>query len=74
MIKDMRVDGLSIYWCPAQPIQSTSLAEGPINAWLGTMEETGAHKLASEMHDILPPLFFDMRLTTQHGETTRVHV
>lgn len=74
VIKDMRVDGLSIYWCPAHSIQSTSLAEGPINAWLGAMEEPGANKLPSEMHDILPPLFFDMRLTTQHGETTQAHV
>ena len=74
VIKDMRVDGLSIYWCPAKPIRSTSLAEGPVNAWLGAMEEAGAHKLPSEMHDILPPLFFDMRLTTQYGNIPHVHV
>ena len=66
------MDGLSIYWCPAKPIKSTSLAEGPISAWLGTMEETGAHKLPSEMHDILPPLFLNMRLTTHHGEIIHV--
>ena len=55
------------------PIRTTSLAEGPISAWLGTMEETGAHKPPPEMHDILPPLFFDMRLTTQHGEIIHLH-
>lgn len=74
VIKDMRVDGLSIYWYPAKPIRSTSLAEGHVSAWLGTMEETGAHKLSSEKHDILPPLFFDMRLTTYHGETICAHI
>lgn len=68
VVKDMRVDGLSIYWCPAKPHTSSSPSDSPVSAWLGSMEEGGANKLPPDMHDILPGLFFDMRLTTKYGE------
>ena len=68
VIKDMRVDGLSIYWCPAKPIASREPTDSLITAWLGSMEESRVPGVPPDMHDILPPLFFDMRLTTKYGE------
>ena len=67
VIKDMRVDGLSIYWCPAKPHASAD-PDSPIAAWLGAMEQSTVLGLPPDMHDILPSLSFDLRLTTKYGK------
>ena len=68
VIKDVRVDGLSVYWCPAKPIAVSDLGDSQISAWLGSMDDNSPPELLPDMHDVLPGLFFDMRLTTKHGE------
>ena len=75
VIKDMRVDGLSIYWCPAKPLANSD-PDSPIAAWLGSIDNPSmegpsmhASGLPPDMHDILPGLSFDLRLTTKYGES-----
>ena len=69
VIKDMRVDGLSLYWCPPQPLANSD-PDSPIAAWLGSVENPAMHAsaLPPDMHDILPSISFDLRLTTKYGE------
>ena len=67
VIKDMRVDGLSVYWCPAKHLAGAD-PDSPIAAWLGSMEQSTVPGLPPDMHDILPSLSFDLRLTTKYGE------
>ncbi len=67
VIKDMRVDGLSVYWCPPKHLAGAD-PDSPIAAWLGSMEQSTVPGLPPDMHDILPSLSFDLRLTTKYGE------
>ena len=70
VIKDMRVDGLSIYWCPARPLAGSDPADSPIAAWLGSMEQSGVPGQPPDMQDVLPSLSFDLRLSTKHSKHT----